>query len=418
MIQKVKGSYDLFGKNSRNFVSLIKFLEKIFSEYNYKFIRTPNFEYSEVFHRENEFSDMVIKETYNFKDQGNRNLTLKPEGTAGVARAYIENKLYGDDTLHKFYYIAPNYRYERPQKGRYREFFQFGVEALGSKNASLDAEVVYLAYDIIKRLKLGDVVIKVNSLGDNESKKNYEKALKKYLKPNINKLCPDCQKRMDKNPLRILDCKIDKDNPILKNAPHSLDYLSKESKQYFNEFTKILKKLKVNYEIDHKLVRGLDYYTDIVFEIEAKIKGFGNANTIGAGGRYDNLISDLGGPKTPAIGFSFGLERLLMALDELNIDIDRQTNLTCYIIALNEKERLYGLEILKLLRENGFYSDLTYMNRSFKSNLKKALKEEPKYLIFLGDNELKNKNVSIKNTKTQKQESIKLNELINFLKEK
>lgn len=416
MAVKVKGMYDLYGKKASEFLALQKFLTNLFSFYNYQYFRTPNLEYSEVFHREGEFSDAVIKETYNFKDKGNRNLTLRPEGTAGLVRSFIENKLYADNELKKYYYIGPNYRYERPQKGRFREFYQFGVEVLGAKNPAIDAEVIELAYKTVELLGLNNVVVKINSLGDLESKLNYEKALKSYFKDKLNNLCEDCHERYLNNPLRILDCKVDAGKEEIKKAPKAKDYLSLESKRYFLQTLEILDQLKINYQIDDNLVRGLDYYTEIVFEIVADIPGFGNANTLGGGGRYDNLVKELGGPSVPAIGYSFGVERLLMALEESNIKLADDFYLDAYLIVMDQKLYPNALEIANQLRLNQLKVDLNYLSTNFKTSLKKALLQKPRYLIFLGEEELKESLLTVKNTKTEVQEKISQKELVKYIK--
>ncbi len=416
MAVKVKGMYDLYGEKAQEFLALEKFLTALFRLYNYEYFRTPNLEYSEVFHRDGEFSDAVTKETYNFKDKGNRNLTLRPEGTAGLVRSYIENKLYADNELKKYYYLGPNYRYERPQKGRFREFYQFGVEVLGVKNPAIDAEVIALAYKTVNLLGLKNIVVKINSLGDTDSKSNYEKALKFYFKDKIDNLCDDCHERYLNNPLRILDCKIDAGKKEITNAPKSRDYLTNSSKEYFLKTLEILNLLQIKYIVDDNLVRGLDYYTEIVFEIVADIQGFGNANTLGGGGRYDNLVKELGGPSVSAIGYSFGVERLLMALEESNIKLQEESFLDAYLLVMDGKFYPKGLEIIEQLRDNQLKAELNYMSTNFKTSLKKALLQKPRYLIFLGEEELQAGFLTVKNTLTETQEKVVLSKLVNYIK--
>ena len=328
MITKPKGTYDIYGDNAKYY----KYIEGVFSTvceyYNYEYIRTPIFEDSELFHRSvGETSDIVSKETYDFKDRGERSLTLRPEGTAGVVRSFIENKMYGDvNQPKKFYYAGTMYRYERPQAGRYRELTQIGVEVLGSDSEIIDAEVISLAYRLLEEMGIEDVTVKINTLGDKESRENYRNALVKYLEPHIHELCSDCQHRFTTNPLRILDCKVDKDSDILKNAPSIMDYLNEESKNRFEKVLEYLRLLDVDYEIDPNIVRGLDYYNHTVFELVTNMESLGSANTLCAGGRYNNLVSYLGGENTPGIGFASGVDRLMTILKEINKDRKTKKN--------------------------------------------------------------------------------------------
>ncbi|MGI6782176.1 MAG: histidine--tRNA ligase [Acholeplasmataceae bacterium] len=416
MNYKVKGTYDLLPEDSIKWEYVSDKLKEIFSRYSYKEIRTPIMEYSEVFHRDGEFSDMVQKETYNFVDKGNRNITLRPEATAGIMRSVIEMKSYAQNDVLKYFYIGPNYRYERPQKGRFREFYQFGVEAIGLKSPYLDAEVIMLASDIITEFGLEGVLIKLNSLGDNESRNNYQKVLKEYFDGHQQELCQDCQNRLENNPLRILDCKIDGPKEVVKNAPKSIDYLTDQSKKHLKILLQVLDLNNINYEIDHNLVRGIDYYSETVFEIHANIKGFGNANTLGGGGGYDNLSTDLGGPQLSGIGFSFGMERFVEALEVSGAMPELTYDLDCYIITFNEKYNTYASKVAKILRDNLFIIDMDYDTKSVKSKMKKAIKANPKYLIFIGEDEVNNNEVSVKNTETQVQDKMNLDSLHLFLR--
>jgi histidyl-tRNA synthetase len=271
---RVKGTYDVLPSESYKWVALESKIREILSLYNLKEIRTPMMEYSNVFHRDSEGSDMVTKETYDFVDRSNRALTLRPEGTAGVIRSYVEHKLYAAQELEKVFYMGPNFRYERPGKGRYRQFSQFGVEAIGTVDPALDAEIIILAYDFIKRLGLKGVKVRVNTLGDQESRDKYKDALVKHFTPHVHELCNDCKNRIDKNPLRILDCKIDYKHESVLNAPTPLDLLTETSSKYFEEVKSHLDMCGIDYEVAPTLVRGLDYYSHTVFEIEADIKGF------------------------------------------------------------------------------------------------------------------------------------------------
>lgn len=415
MNYKIKGTYDLLPEDSIKWEYVQNKLKEIFKKYNYKEIRTPIMEYSEVFHREGEFSDMVQKETYNFVDKGNRNITLRPEATAGIMRSVIETKNYAQNDILKYFYIGPNYRYERPQKGRFREFYQFGVEAIGLKSPYVDAEVIMLASDIITEFGLDGVLIKLNSLGDNQSRLKYQKVLKEYFESHKEGLCNDCQTRLDNNPLRILDCKIDGPKEVVKNAPKSIDYLTDSSKVHFETVLKVLDENKINYEIDHNLVRGIDYYSETVFEIHANIKDFGNANTLGGGGAYDNLSTDLGGPELTGIGFSFGMERFVEALEVSGAMPNLEYALDAYIITFDEGYNTFASKVLKDLRDHKVIAEMDYDNKSVKSKMKKAIKANPKYLIFIGEDEVKNNLVSVKDTNTQEQKPMKVKELIKLL---
>lgn len=417
MIQKPKGTYDVNGDLSRKILYIEDLLKALMEKYNYEYVRTPLFEMSDLYHRGvGETSDIVSKETYDFIDRGNRNLTLRPEGTAGVVRSFIENKMYGrDNQPTKTWYYGPMYRYERPQSGRYREFYQFGVEVFGSNDPMLDAEIISIPVNLFKLLGLKDIKVNINSLGDLESRKNYREALIEYLKPNISSLCEDCQNRFLKNPLRILDCKIDKESEILKNAPSILDYLNEESIKHFNDVKKYLESLNIDYIVNPKIVRGLDYYTNTVFEVEANIQGFGSQNVLCAGGRYNTLVETIGGPRTPGVGFALGLERLLTALEYENINITEEKELDVYVIPMTDCEKNKSIELVNILRMNGFSADIDYMNRNIKSNFKQADRLNAKYIIIIGEEEIKTNTITIKNNKEKTEEKINIDNIIDYL---
>ena len=415
---RVKGTYDVLPNESHKWIKLEDKIREILNLYNIREMRTPVMEYSNVFHRDSEGSDMVTKETYDFVDRSSRALTLRPEGTAGVIRSYVENKLYATQELEKVYYIGPNFRYERPQKGRYRQFYQFGVEAIGTVDPSLDAEIVILAYDFIKRLGLKGVKVRVNTLGDQASRNTYQKALVDHFTPHKDELCNDCKERIDKNPLRILDCKIDHKHEAVKSAPTPLDLLNEASKAYFDEVIDYLNAAGIDYEIAPRLVRGLDYYSHTVFEIEADIVGFGAQNVLGGGGRYQNLVKELGGPDLGGIGFAFGMERLLMALDALEIDFSKDLEVDAFIVTTSSKLRKYAMKLLYDLRGANFVSDMNYTQKSFKGQFKQALRLDAKYLLILGDEEFERGMISIKDTKTEIQEEVNINEVVNYLTRK
>lgn len=417
-INKVKGTYDVLPEESYRWHALEEKIHDILKLYNIKEMRTPIMEYSEVFHRQSELSDMVTKETYDFDDRGDRRLTLRPEGTAGIIRSYVENKLYASQELEKVYYIGPNFRYERPQKGRYRQFYQFGVEAIGAVDPALDAEMIMLAYDFIKRLGLKGVSVRINSLGDDESRKTYQEALQNHFLPHEKTLCEDCQKRLHKNPLRILDCKIDQKHEAVLYAPTPQDYLNEASKAYFNQVIEHLNASNISYVVAPKLVRGLDYYSHTVFEIEADIEGFGAQNVLGGGGRYQKLVSELGGPELGGIGFACGMERLLLALEAEHIELEKASTLDAYVIVFGENLRVEGSKILNNLRQANLIADMNYTKKAFKGQLKQALRLGAKYLIILGDDEYQKGVVGIKNTVTEVQEEVSIKEITQYMKEK
>ncbi len=417
-INKVKGTYDVLPNESYLWHALEEKIRETLKIYNIKEMRTPIMEYSEVFHRQNELSDMVTKETYDFDDRGDRKLTLRPEGTAGIIRSYVENKLYASQELEKVYYIGPNFRYERPQKGRYRQFYQFGVEAIGTVDPAIDAEMIILAYDFMKRLGLKGVRVRINSLGDEDSRKAYQEALEAHFLPHEESLCDDCKARLHKNPLRILDCKVDQKHPAVLNAPTPQDYLTDQSKAYFQEVLEHLNAAKISYEIHKKLVRGLDYYSHTVFEIEADIEGFGAQNVLGGGGRYQKLVSELGGPELGGIGFACGMERLLLALEAEEVNFAKEDTLDAYVIVFNQSLKPTASKILYDLRQKNIIADMNYTQKAFKGQLKQALRLGAKYLIILGEEEFQKGVVGIKDTKTEIQEEVLISKIAKYLKEK
>lgn len=419
MLVKPKGCHDIYGVEAKKWQYVNKVIDDLMNRYNYDYIRTPIFESSEVFHRGvGETTDIVTKETYDFVDRGDRNMTLRPEGTAGVVRSYIENKMYGDPTQPvKLYYNGTMYRYERPQSGRDRELTQFGVEVLGCDNPMIDAEVISVPVNLFKTLGLQEIKVNINSLGDKESRDAYREALIKYFEPHIKDLCPDCQERLKKNPLRILDCKVDKDSDILKNAPITIDYLNEESKKRFEDVKKYLTLLEVDYEVDTRLVRGLDYYNHTVFEIEAKVDGFGSNNVLAGGGRYNGLVDLLGGPATPGIGFALGMGRLIMALDLEKIDLPINNSLDAFVMYVSESEKEYAISLTQYLRMNNYKVEMEYMGRGLKGQFKQADRLNSKYLIILNDEDLQNDMVKIKNNETKEEYEVGIDYIIYFFEE-
>ena len=418
MIQKPKGTYDLYGDTSKKVKELEKLMNSLMEKYNYEYIRTPHFESSELFHRGvGETTDIVSKETYDFKDRGDRNMTLRPEGTAGVVRSYIENKMYGEAiNPRKLWYYGPMYRYERPQSGRFREFYQFGVEVFGTNNPMMDAEVISIPVNFYKILGLKGIKVNINTLGDRESRENYRQAVLDYFKPYINDLCDDCKSRYEKNPLRILDCKIDGNKDIMKNAPKIIDYLNEESKEHFEQLKKYLDVLQIDYVVNPNLVRGLDYYTHTVFEVEASVEGFGSQNVLCGGGRYDHLVENVGGPSTPGVGFAMGMERLMTALEYENINVVEDEHIDCYIIPM-EKGIEYSFALLQDLRLNGFNVDIDYMNRKIQNNFKQADRLKAKFVIIIGEDEVKNNVLTVKNNHTKEEFKVNTLDIIDFLDE-
>lgn len=420
MIQKPKGTYDVYGEYGKKILYLEDLIKALMGKYNYEYFRTPLFEASELFHRGvGETTDIVTKETYDFTDRGERNMTLRPEGTAGVVRSFIENKMYGRaDMPVKSWYYGPMYRYERPQSGRFREFYQFGVEAFGSDDPALDAEVISIPVRFYQLLGLKNIKVNLNSLGDSESRNNYRDALIEYFRPFIGDLCEDCQERFLKNPLRILDCKIDSDKDIMKNAPKMIDYLNNTSREHFTKVQEYLRAMDIDYVVNPRIVRGLDYYTHTVFEVEASVEGFGSANVLGGGGRYNNLVENIGGPSTPGVGFALGMERLLTALDYENINILENIGIDIYVMPLSLNEKDYALKIVDILRMNGFKVDCDYMNRNFKSNFKQADRLNAKYVIIIGDIEKCTEVLTIKDNQTKEEYKISSTDLVTFFDEK
>ena len=419
MIQRQKGTYDIFGEEAKKWKYIDNIVDMVADKYNYTYIRTPLFEDSDLFHRGiGDTTDIVTKESYDFEDKGGRKITLRPEGTAGVVRAYIENKMYGDPVQpKKFYYNGTMYRYERPQSGRDRELTQFGVEILGSDDVIADAEVISFAVTVFDVLGLKDIVVKINTLGDTESRNNYRKALIDYFTPHINELCVDCQERLNKNPLRILDCKVDKDNEILKNAPKTIDYLNEESKKRFEDLKEYLDMLKINYVVDTKIVRGLDYYNHVVFEIEDTNTAMGNNNVIAAGGRYNGLVEQLDGPSTPCVGWASGVGRVLDAIEAENVELPIDDSLDLFILYVNEDEKRNALYFAEELRNSGYKVDTEYCSKSLKSQFNKSEKLNAKYTMVLNSEDLKNGEIKIKNSKTKKEDIISPETLIYYFDE-
>lgn len=376
--------------------------------YNFREIRTPLFESTELFHRGvGETTDIVEKETYNFTDRGDRKLTLRPEGTAGVMRAYVENKLYGEPDVSKLYYIGSMFRYERAQAGRYRQFNQFGVEAVGSVDPALDAEVIALGYTFYTEVGLKGVRVEINSVGTPEVRAAFRSKLLAFLEPMREHLCKDCQSRMDRNPLRVLDCKVDQHK--FTDAPSILDSLDEECEQHFTKVQQHLSDMGIPFDINHRLVRGLDYYTHTAFEFKAE--GIGAIDTVGGGGRYNGLVADIGGPDQPGVGFGIGLERTVMLLEHQETELPDLTSIDVYLVALGEAADREVTRLVYELRTAGIRAERDYQGRKMKAQMKSADRLKARYTAILGDDELANGEITLKNMETSEQRSVKLTEL-------
>ena len=368
--QVPRGTQDILPKDISKWHRLEDLIRQFCHVYDYEEIRTPIFEHTNVFKRGNDSSDMVNKEMYTFcLENSSTSLTLRPEGTAGVVRAFVEHKMYGQPDLPiKMYYVGPQCRHERPQKGRMRIFNQLGVAVIGAKDPLLDVETIALGWSFVSALGLSDLKVLINTLGDDASRAAYRQALKAHFQEEIHTMCPDCQRRYEQNPLRILDCKIDREKESMKSAPKMEQYLNEESKAYFEEVLKGLDALGIPYEIDDRLVRGLDYYTHTVFEVVSVNEEMGAQSTVFAGGRYDGLVEYFGGPQgMSGIGWAMGLERLILACEAEGIELGEENPLDAYILCLDPSAKLKALQITTELRSNGYRCEMDYLGRSFKA---------------------------------------------------
>lgn len=408
MITKPKGTYDLIGKDAKIYKHIQNVVDAYAKLYNYHYTRTPLFESSDLFKRGvGESTDIVQKETYDFLDRSGRNMTLRPEGTAGVVRSYIENKMYADPTgISKNYYMGTMYRYERPGAGRYREFTQFGVEVLGADDPMIDAEVIAMSVNILRELGI-ETVVKINNLGGMQDRENYKKALIEYLEPHINELCEDCQNRLHQNPLRILDCKVDEDSSILKNAPDILKYQTKESEDRFKKVLSYLDYLDIDYEVDSTLVRGLDYYDYTVYELKAD-----DGLSVAGGGRYNHMVKELDGPDTPCVGFAAGVERVMNLIRE---SFPEDDGLDVYIMAVNDEEKLKANMLLQDLRLNDIVCDTDYMGKGLKGQFKDADRYNAKQLIILNSEDLSKGLLNVKDNITKEEKKVPEDEIVDYI---
>ncbi|MEH6948080.1 histidine--tRNA ligase [Bacillus sp. JJ634] len=409
-IQIPRGTQDLLPGQTEIWQYIENTARELCRRYQYKEIRTPIFEHTELFLRGvGDTTDIVQKEMYTFQDRGGRDLTLRPEGTASVVRSYIENKMFGHPSQPvKLYYIGQMFRYERPQAGRFRQFVQFGIEALGSKDPAIDAEVLALAMNLYQELGLKKLKLVINSLGDSESRIAHRNALINHFEPRIGEFCGDCQNRLQKNPLRILDCKKDHDHELMKTAPSIIDYLNEESRTYFDKVKQHLTDLEIEFVEDPTLVRGLDYYNHTAFEIMSEAEGFGAITTLAGGGRYNGLAESLGGPETPGIGFALSIERLIAALQAEDVKLPIEQGIDCYFVSLGDAARDYTVKLAYQLRNAGFTVEKDYLDRKVKAQFKSADRLEAKYVAVLGDDELANNKINLKNMATGEQVELDL----------
>ena len=415
--QKPKGTADLLPGTTNLWEKVEEVAREVFDQFGYRGIRTPMFEDYNVFSRNvGDTSDIVEKEMYDFHDKGDRHITLRPEGTAGVVRSFVENKLYGPEYQkpYKVYYMGPMFRYERPQSGRLREFHQIGVEAFGVDNPTLDVEVIAMAMDLLNSVGVHSLKLVINTLGDLETRKNYRQALIDYLEPFEDQLSEDSKERLHKNPLRVLDSKDENDQKIVENAPSILDFLTEDSQKHFDTVKQLLEDLGIEYEVDANMVRGLDYYNHTIFEIMSDSKAFGGKwTTVCAGGRYNGLVEQLGGPATPGIGFGLGVERLLLVLDAEQEKLPLDDELDAYVVGIGGETNVKSLEIVQALRHQGYTADRDYLDRKPKGQFKTASRLNAKYTITIGERELQENKANVKNMETGNEISVSLDDVIN-----
>ncbi len=411
-----RGTKDMLPSEAYKWHYVEGVVKEVAKRFGFEEIRTPIFEHTELFERGvGDTTDVVEKEMYTFTDRGDRNITLKPEGTAPVARSFIENKLYADTQPTKMFYITPVFRYERPQAGRLRQHHQFGVEVFGSSSASIDAEVINLAMTVYETFGIKKLELRINSVGCPKCRAEYNKILKEYLRSRLDKLCATCQNRFERNPLRIIDCKSDSCQAELVEVPLMLDHICDECSDHFEALKKYLEAAGLNYTVDPRIVRGLDYYTKTAFEIitdEAGKKG-----TICGGGRYDKLVEDCGGPSTPGVGFGMGIERAILALEDQGIEIPKPEGLDAFIVTMGESASYEGFKLLNNLRKEGLVADKDHLDRSVKAQFKYANKVMAKYTVVIGDEELSKGVAKLKDMVNSVEAEVDLNDVATIIKE-
>lgn len=413
-MQALKGTHDILPDEVYKWDYMEGVIRDVCARYGYKEIRTPIIEATELFQRGiGDTTDVVTKEMYTFKDRGNRSVTLRPENTASAVRAYLEHKMYGDQQVHKMFYIGSMFRYDRPQAGRYREFHQFGLEVLGASSPLADAEVIAMACEIFHKLGLKDLDLHLNSIGDANCRPQYRQKLIEFFEPKESQLCEDCKARLHKNPLRLLDCKEEGCKAAAVGAPVITDYLCESCHQKFEALKSYLTALGISYTIDPKLVRGLDYYTNTAFEIQ--YPPLGAQSAVCGGGRYDGLVEEVGGPSTPGIGFAIGLERLLLALEMQHLIPEPKAEKHVYIAALGEEAQAEGVKIQFALRQDGVITDMDLQDRSLKGQMKQAGKTKADFTVIIGSNELASGKAMVKNMAEGTQEEIPFAEVAGYI---
>ena len=413
-IQAPKGTKDVLPSESYKWQYVENEIRKLCRSYGVYELRTPVIEHTELFARGvGDTTDIVQKEMYTFKDKGDRSITLKPEGTAGMARAFLENRLFNEAMPQKMYYLnAPVFRYEKPQAGRLREHHQFGVEFFGSPSYETDAEVIILALTLLKRLGIGELTLRINSIGCSKCRAEYNRALYEYLSKHIDDMCATCKSRLERNPMRIIDCKEERCKEICKGAPRTIDYLCDDCRAHFEGLKRCLNAANVDYIVDTDIVRGLDYYTGTVFEIVSN--RIGSQGTVCGGGRYNNLIEELGGPSIPAVGFGLGLERLLMVMENNHVFIPQPSPVKVYFAAMGEQPRLVAFDIVRRLREHDIYAEFDHMDRSIKAQFKYANKLGAEYTAVIGEDELNKGVAKVKSMKEGVETEVALSEIIEY----
>ncbi len=416
MIKRIKGTQDILPEATPQWTALENLIRERMKLYNFHELRTPIFEQTQLFARGiGQLTDIVSKEMYTFLDRGKKQLTLKPEMTAPIMRAYIENKLYARAPLNKIFYIAPLFRQENPQAGRLRQFHQFGAETLGSADPLADVEIIDLAMNIFQTIGLKNVQLRINSVGDPHCRAPYKETLKNYIRPHLQTYCPDCQRRYEENPLRVLDCKNPTCQQLNQQAPKLNEHLCDECAAHYTQVKQYLQTLNIPFTEDPYLVRGLDYYTRTVFEITSDALGAQNA--ICGGGRYDLLARELDGPETPAVGFAAGMERLLMAMEQQGIVLQEVPRLDVFIVALGQQAKTQSLVWLKQIRQNGFSAETDFLGRSIKAQMREANRQKARFVLLLGEDELQRQEFSVKLMDKGEQVAVPFTDLLSFLKE-
>jgi len=394
-LKRIKGTQDILPTDSEKWIAIETGIRKVMKTYNFSELRTPVFEMTELFARGiGQLTDIVSKEMYTFPDRSKKLLTLKPEMTAPIMRAYQENKLYASAPLNKIYYIAPLFRQENPQAGRLRQFHQFGAETLGSENPAADVEMIDLALACYSQVGIHSLKLKINSVGDPTCRIPYKKTLQDYIRPNLDEYCPDCQRRFDENPMRILDCKNESCISLNQQAPKLADNLCPDCQDHYNSLKSGLHALNISFEEDPYLVRGLDYYTRTVFEITSDALGAQNA--ICGGGRYDLLAEELGGQPAAAVGFASGLERMLMVAESQGLEITPEERLDVFLVGLDEQARNLSQQWLKDLRQAGYRAEQDYLGRSMKAQMREANRQKARFVIILGEDEMQKQEFALK----------------------